>query len=139
MTNVAKASLALVLFFAQEFIKDLKSSSDVRAAEIPSEDWFRKVFRTAPELQHIQIASGKENFGRCSTCTRLAHALSKARKSGKTQDLIDAKAQRLSHYRLERADKLHYYRVRQRARSKTPTNLSVITDKMDGNKNKVPR
>eukprot|EP00965_Chrysotila_dentata_P058353 1934920-Pleurochrysis_carterae.AAC.1 len=74
-------------------MKDVKPSSDVRAAEIPSEDWFRKIFRTTLELQHIQIASGKEIFGRCSMCTRLAHAISKARKSGKTQDLVDAKVQ----------------------------------------------
>eukprot|EP00965_Chrysotila_dentata_P088206 2912650-Pleurochrysis_carterae.AAC.1 len=71
-------------FFAQEFVKDKKSSADVRAAKVPSKDWFRKVFRTSSELQHVQIASGKENFGRYSTCCRLAHAISKSRKSGKT-------------------------------------------------------
>eukprot|EP00965_Chrysotila_dentata_P011912 391603-Pleurochrysis_carterae.AAC.1 len=117
----------------------MHESTDVRAcSEIASEDWFRKVCRTAPERQHIQIASGKKNFGRCSTCTRLAHAIDKARESGKAQELINKKAERLSHHRLERSDKLHYYRVRQRECSKTPTNLSVVTDKMDVNKNKLP-
>eukprot|EP00965_Chrysotila_dentata_P101244 3343115-Pleurochrysis_carterae.AAC.1 len=96
-----------LLLRVQEFVAAVHASTDVPASEIASEDWFRKVFRTAPELQHIEIACGIENFGRCSTCTRLAHAIDKACKSGKAQELVIKKAERLSHYRFERYHKLH--------------------------------
>ena len=117
----------------------MRASTDVPASEIPSETGFAKFFARLPNCNTSRSRPEKKTFCRCSTCTRLAHAIDKARKSGNTQELVNKKTERVSRYRLERSDKLHDYRVRQRARSKTPTNLSVITDKMDGNKNKVPR
>eukprot|EP00965_Chrysotila_dentata_P016084 533033-Pleurochrysis_carterae.AAC.1 len=63
----------------------------------------------APELGHIAISSGKENFGRCTVCGDIEFALRKARQSGNAQRLAEMKQQRLDHLMSERADKKSYY------------------------------
>ena len=65
----------------QEYVEDM------RAAEIPQSErcgrwWFGHVFTYHPELSHITIASGKENFGRCTTCADLEQKIKDARKTG---------------------------------------------------------
>eukprot|EP00965_Chrysotila_dentata_P103078 3403329-Pleurochrysis_carterae.AAC.1 len=67
----------------------LEYAADMAAAgsadNIASPTWFGHVFRVAPELAHIVIASGKENFGRCTKCGDLEFALREARKRGDAQ------------------------------------------------------
>ena len=74
--------------------------------------WFCNVFRKDPRLSHITIASGKENFGRCSECSRFSDELKQAIKAGDAAKVLSVKRERLTHYLLERADKLSYYSVR---------------------------
>ena len=109
------------------------------ANEICGKDWFMHMFKTAPELQHILVSSGKENFGRCTECFKLEQAVKEARATGDAQALLDVKRARQSHLQLERADKVSYYRWRQKARAPSTSVISCIIDKMDGNKNKLPR
>ena len=63
-------------------------TEDLRAAEVPDEQicaraWFAHVFAYHPELKHVTIASGKENFGRCTLCAQYEEEIKKARASGK--------------------------------------------------------
>eukprot|EP00965_Chrysotila_dentata_P074765 2470564-Pleurochrysis_carterae.AAC.1 len=62
----------------------------------------------APELGHIAVSSGKENFGRFTVCGDIEFTLRKARQSGNAQLLAELKQQRLDHMS-ERADKKSYY------------------------------
>eukprot|EP00965_Chrysotila_dentata_P095825 3167389-Pleurochrysis_carterae.AAC.1 len=96
------------------------------------------MFRVAPELKGIGIASGKENFGRCTVCGDLEEAIRKARYSRDTNLLLRKKQERLDHIKRERADKLAYYAHREAARAKGSSSLSCIIDKMDGTKNRCP-
>eukprot|EP00965_Chrysotila_dentata_P204748 6182521-Pleurochrysis_carterae.AAC.1 len=133
------------------------------AEHIVSPTWFGHIFRVARELSHIAIASGKENFGRCTLCGDLECALRAARQRGDAQTLAEKKQERLDHLRLQRADKLAYYGHRcatsplaskkkfsvfklltfakasrvvlRLAEDKAATSISCIIDKMDGNKN----
>eukprot|EP00965_Chrysotila_dentata_P253326 6211190-Pleurochrysis_carterae.AAC.1 len=93
----------------------------------------------APEFRGIGIASGKENFGRCTTCGNLEEAIRKARYSQDAQLLLRKKQERFDHIKRERADKPAYYAHREAARAKGASSLSCIIDKMDGNKNRCPR
>ena len=116
----------------------------MRAKRIPESqicgiDWFRYTFRTNVALADIDIASGKENFGRCSLCHELEEAIKAARRSGDIELLLQKKSERQNHFRHERADKLAYYAHRDLARAETTDLVSCIIDKMDGNKNKCPR
>eukprot|EP00965_Chrysotila_dentata_P193050 6175512-Pleurochrysis_carterae.AAC.1 len=116
----------------------------MRAANTPESQiysavWFGHVFRTSPRLDHITIASGKENFGRCTTCGNLEAALHAARCDGDRQKVLDKKAERLAHYLLEKADKINYYATHDKKRTPSSSIASCIIDKMDGNKNKCPR
>eukprot|EP00965_Chrysotila_dentata_P060699 2010999-Pleurochrysis_carterae.AAC.1 len=92
---------------SQEYADDMKAAG--AADHIVSPTWFGHIFRVAPELCHIAIASGKENFGRCTVCGDLEFALRAARKAGDAQELAHTKQKRLDHLMKERADKLAYY------------------------------
>eukprot|EP00965_Chrysotila_dentata_P097510 3222525-Pleurochrysis_carterae.AAC.1 len=59
--------------------------------EIVSRAWFQHFFRVAPELSKIAIASGKEKFGRCTTCGNLEDALKKARLAGNASEVARTK------------------------------------------------
>lgn len=65
----------------QEFVDDVRAA-EVPRAEIAQRAWFNHVFAYHPELHHISIASGKENFGRCTDCARLEEKITAARKKG---------------------------------------------------------
>ena len=100
--------------------------------------WFWHVFRTAPELRHILISSLKRNFGRCSECVRLEAAVETALRSHDKEALGRAKQERTDHLGLARADRLHYYSMRQEARRPGADVMTLIIDKMDQAKNRVP-
>lgn len=113
----------------------------VPANEIVGKDWFSRIFKREPELADIVIASGKENFGRCTKCTELENDL-RAERSAANPDvdkITKIKERRIHHLMLQRADKISYYANRDRAREDGTDIISVIVDKMDGNKNKCPR
>ena len=74
--------------------------------------WFCHVFRTDQRVAHITVASGKENFGRCSECSAFADDLRVAIRNGDAKEVGSIKRKRLVHYLLERADKLSYYNNR---------------------------
>ena len=117
---------------------------DMIAANIPAEEqctrqWFCHLWNYHPQLSHITIASGKENFGRCTKCQEAEERLGKARKGSDTQELLHAKQDRLDHLLEERADKLSYYATRVAARQPAADIISAIIDKMDGSKNLCPR
>eukprot|EP00965_Chrysotila_dentata_P077449 2556503-Pleurochrysis_carterae.AAC.1 len=96
---------------SQDFCKDCRSEG-VPKMEICEENWFRRIFKEAPELCNITIASGKENFGRCSTFFRLEAEIKQAKASGDAQAVLNKKQERLDHHKLARADKLSYYAKR---------------------------
>eukprot|EP00965_Chrysotila_dentata_P146348 4832796-Pleurochrysis_carterae.AAC.1 len=64
------------------------------AATNASRVWFSKIFRTHPDLEHITVASGKENFGRCTVCSSLQEEIRRAQKSGLAQLAMDKKEER---------------------------------------------
>eukprot|EP00965_Chrysotila_dentata_P095224 3147535-Pleurochrysis_carterae.AAC.1 len=67
----------------QEYLEDLKASGSAEYAVSPT--WFAHVFRCAPELSKIGLATGKENFGRCSIWGDLEEAIRKARFAGNAE------------------------------------------------------
>eukprot|EP00965_Chrysotila_dentata_P101096 3338822-Pleurochrysis_carterae.AAC.1 len=90
---------------AQQCCEDLRAAG--ASAEIVLATGFSShIFRVAPELKNIGIASGKENFGRCIVCGDLEEAIRKARYSGDANMLLRKKQERLDHTKRERADKL---------------------------------
>eukprot|EP00965_Chrysotila_dentata_P254658 6211951-Pleurochrysis_carterae.AAC.2 len=120
----------------EEYADDLIAAG--QGDDVFSRTRFNHIFRTSPDLANIGIASGKENFGRCTVCGDLEEAIKSARKSGDALLIARKKQERLDHIMLERADKLSYYSWRDLARSRGPTAISCIIDKMDGNKNRCP-
>eukprot|EP00965_Chrysotila_dentata_P117129 3870755-Pleurochrysis_carterae.AAC.1 len=64
-------------FRSQEYVDDLNAAG--ASHEIVSRTWFSHIFRIAPELVGIGIASGKEIFGRCTIFGDLEDAIRKAR------------------------------------------------------------
>eukprot|EP00965_Chrysotila_dentata_P083804 2766211-Pleurochrysis_carterae.AAC.3 len=62
-----------------------KAEKDV---QLVSRAWFQHVFREAPALSKITIASGKESFGRCTTCGNLEEAVKKARLGGNASEVV---------------------------------------------------
>eukprot|EP00965_Chrysotila_dentata_P233263 6199493-Pleurochrysis_carterae.AAC.1 len=98
------------LQFAPEYADDLSTAKE--ADLLVSRTWFNHLFRVAPELSTIGIASGKENFGRCTTCGNLEEAIRSARARGDAQTMLSKKQERLDHIMKERADKLAYYSFR---------------------------
>ena len=76
---------------------------------------FSEIFRTAPELASIAIASGKKNFGRCGICAELEAERLAALKAHDPEALRVAKQKQLQHIALERADRLEYWRMRDHA------------------------
>eukprot|EP00965_Chrysotila_dentata_P189923 6173596-Pleurochrysis_carterae.AAC.1 len=91
----------------QEYSDDLKAAG--AESEIVSRTWFGHIFRVSPKLADIGIASGKENFGRCTICGDLEETIRKARYSRDAQLLLQKKQERFDHIKRERADKLAYY------------------------------
>eukprot|EP00965_Chrysotila_dentata_P066070 2187305-Pleurochrysis_carterae.AAC.1 len=83
--------------------------------EVCKKDWFTFVFKADPRLADITIASGKENFGRCSTCSTFDVEIKVAQKAGDAKVLV-LKQGRRDRLLLERADKLSYYYFRCKAR-----------------------
>eukprot|EP00965_Chrysotila_dentata_P141807 4687259-Pleurochrysis_carterae.AAC.1 len=71
----------------EEYANDMKAAGAADHIESPTR--FSHIFRVSPELCHIAIASGKENFGRCTVCGDLECALRAARKTGNAQQLAD--------------------------------------------------
>ena len=135
-----------VLMTPHRFLVDIymEFSEDMVAAGIPAMEhctrqWFCHLWNFHPQLSHITIASGKENFGRCTNCQEAEERLGKARKGSDAQELLHAKQDRLDHLLEERADKLSYYAVRVTARQPAADVISAIIDKMDGSKNLCPR
>eukprot|EP00965_Chrysotila_dentata_P232016 6198715-Pleurochrysis_carterae.AAC.1 len=122
---------------SQEFVEDMRAAG-AGCLRICTEVWSGEIFRTEPSLAHITIASGKKNFGRCTICGNLEAAIKIARNAGDTQRVLDKKNERKQHYLLERADKVHCYACRVKARAPAADLVSAIIDKMDGNKNKCP-
>ena len=121
-----------------EFVEDMVAAH-IPAAEQCTRQWFCHLWNFHPELSHITIASGKENFGRCTKCQEAEERLQKARKGSDAQELLHAKQDRLDHLLEERADKLSYYATRVAARQPAADVISSIIDKMDGSKNLCPR
>ena len=64
-----------------EFIEDLRAA-DIVDSQICTRAWFCHLFAYHPELRHITIASGKENFGRCDECSKHEQKIADARKQG---------------------------------------------------------
>ena len=64
-----------------EFREDLQAA-EVPPSEVCKRAWFCHVWNHHPELRHITIATGKENFGRCTVCQDCEDRINKARKSG---------------------------------------------------------
>lgn len=65
----------------QEFVEDLRAAG-IAEEDICARAWFSHIFAYHPELRHVTIASGKENFGRCTTCAGLEQKIADARKKG---------------------------------------------------------
>eukprot|EP00965_Chrysotila_dentata_P011509 376733-Pleurochrysis_carterae.AAC.1 len=78
---------------SQEFVTDQLAAGRMTAT-ITSRVWFSKTFRTHPDLEHTTVASGKENFGRCTVCSSLQEAIRQAQKSGLAQLAMDKKEER---------------------------------------------
>ena len=68
-----------------EFVEDL-TAAEVPVSEICKRQWFCYVWHGNPELlvAHITIASGKENFGRCTKCQESEERIGKARRGNDT-------------------------------------------------------
>lgn len=116
-------------------------AADMRAAgvdHICCPQYFRSVFKSAPELNHIEMNRHKKNFGKCGECMELCAKVAQALKGHDAVALMQAKADRLVHYGLARADKINYYRQREVARQPTSLKMTLIIDKMDSAKNHVP-
>eukprot|EP00965_Chrysotila_dentata_P137286 4541107-Pleurochrysis_carterae.AAC.1 len=73
----------------QEFVDDMRAAG-ILASDICSEVWFGR--------------TGKENFGRCTTCGDLEAAIKIACQAGDAQLVINKKDERRAHYLLEKAD-----------------------------------
>ena len=121
-----------------EFVEDL-TAAGIGEQEVCTRQWFCYIWNYHPQLSHVTIASGKENFGRCTKCQEAEERIGKARKGSDTQELLYAKQDRLDHLMEERADKLSYYAARVAARQPATDMVSAIIDKMDGAKNMCPR
>eukprot|EP00965_Chrysotila_dentata_P014313 474446-Pleurochrysis_carterae.AAC.1 len=70
---------------------------------IVSRAWLQHVFRVAPKLSSIATASGKDTFGRCTTCGHLEDALKNSWVQGNCSGATKTKEARLQHIMLERA------------------------------------
>eukprot|EP00965_Chrysotila_dentata_P031185 1037958-Pleurochrysis_carterae.AAC.1 len=72
------------------YVKDCRAEG-VPDDEIAQYNWFVKIFKEAPELRKVTIASGKENFGRCATCFRLEAEIKNAFAPGDAQQVLNKK------------------------------------------------
>ena len=62
-------------------------AADIDDSQICTRAWFCHLFAYHPELRHITIASGKENFGRCDECSKHEQKIADARKQGASRRL----------------------------------------------------
>lgn len=99
---------------------------------------FRRTFDRAPELVNMEITRYKRNFSRCSVCIQLTSDVNAALKGHDCRKIEKAKTARLEHYIIARSDKLHYWQQRWQARSPVALKLTLIIDKMDSAKNRIP-
>jgi len=121
----------------KEFTYDLKASG-MEDRDIPKRQTFSWVFYNSPALKKVGISGLKRNFCRCNTCCEIEAEIQNALKAHSADDLRVAKAKRQNHYLEEKSDKFHYYSQRNISRDATGDKLTVIIDKMDSAKNKIP-
>lgn len=95
----------------QMFVADMQASGH-QAREVCGIDYFRNTFNKAEELAHMQMTTFKRNFQKCQECVDLTSKVTAALKGHDVRKIEQAKANRLEHYILARADKLHYWQHR---------------------------
>ena len=117
-----------------EYVQDLTAAGKKHL--IFHSTTFLRLYRNAPELDHVGISALKANFGRCSQCARLEEMIQRALKAHNSLDLANAKAERRAHLTSQRADRVEYWK--RKADSRAGHRSSFIIDKMDSAKNQVP-
>ena len=105
---------------------------DMKPLDYPT---MTKVWKKAPELQHIKTAKHKAGFSKCDVCINYKRRISKQTSFAKREQLD---ADYLVHVQEFMGEKYEYYAARAKAAAEPKKYMSIIIDAMDKRKTKVP-